>query len=94
MLQYGYIYESTDKRNQILYIGKRKGDFDPEYHGSSLCVNNILNKYGNDIFTTKLIDYAKDKDQLNKMVIAYTKAYRLVHGNAGLYNISKCGESI
>jgi len=54
--KYGYIYESTDKRNGMLYVGQKKGDFNPDYHGSGLIITSIIQKYKNDIFMTRVID--------------------------------------
>jgi len=91
-MNYGYVYETIDKRNGMLYIGRNKGEFDSEYFGSGLIIQNILNKHGSDIFISKPIDWAKSREELNSMEKAYISAYRIVYGKESLYNISNGGE--
>jgi hypothetical protein len=92
MTCYGYVYESIDKRNGMFYVGQSTGEFNPDYHGSGLIIQKIINKYGKDNFTTRLIDYAETLNTLNKKEIAYIFAYRMVYGRKGLYNITGGGE--
>lgn len=87
----GYVYESLDKRNGMLYVGKRKGTFDPTYHGSGDLVLEIIKEYGEDVFSTKLLDQAADSRQLNSLEKAYIAAYRAVYGKKSLYNIADGG---
>ena len=88
---YGYVYESLDKRNGMLYIGKRKGVFDLSYHGSGDAVLEIIEEYGNDVFSTKLLDRAESTRQLNRLEKAYIAAYRTIYGKESLYNIADGG---
>ena len=92
MKQYGYIYESTYKYSGIYYIGKHKGEFEPKYHGSGKVILNIIKKHGNDVISTRMIDHADSKDKLCDLEIAYIKAYRLIYGKKGIYNIADGGE--
>ena len=92
---FGYIYESIDKRNKMIYIGKREQRvFDPDYHGSGKIVLNILKKYGNDIFITRKIDQIDEEDEkrLKEREKDYIKAYRIFYGEDKLYNIADGGD--
>ena len=92
-MNYGYIYESVDKRNGMFYIGKREQKrFDSNYHGSGIWVKNIIKKHENNIFTTRVLDWADSKEELKRKEKAYIKAYRLIYGKDSLYNISDGGD--
>lgn len=89
---YGYIYESIDKRNGMLYIGQRKGQFKPDYHGSGLRIKRIISKCAEDVFTTRLIDQAGSKEELDKKEKSHIAAYRMTYGEHKLYNLSDGGD--
>ena len=90
-MNYGYVYESLDKRNNMLYIGRNKGLFETEYHGSGDRIVNIINKYGNDTFITKVIDWADNLTELKSKEKAYIASYRIIYTRNGLYNIADGG---
>jgi group I intron endonuclease len=89
---YGYIYETMNRHNGMIYIGKLKGKFNSSYYGSGVVLNLAINKYGKDSFAIRIIDYAETKHRLNKMEKAYISAYRTVYGKESMYNISDGGD--
>ncbi len=76
----------------MIYIGKFKGEFNPNYLGSGIVLNRAINKYGKNSFTTRLIDQAKDREELNKIEKAYIFIYRTKYGKQRLYNVSAGGD--
>ena len=89
---YGYIYETINKINGKFYIGKFKGEFNSDYHGSGILLNQAINKYGKNNFFTRLIKYAKNKEQLNNMEKEYILIFRKEYGKKRMYNIANGGE--
>ena len=48
---YGYIYKTTDLRNNKIYVGQHKTKtFDNKYFGSGIVIQQLLQKYGTSIF--------------------------------------------
>jgi len=92
IVNYGYIYETINKKNGMFYIGKSKGIFNPNYYGSGIVLKRAINKYGIDSFHTRLINYVETKKQLNEMEKIYIFVYREMYGREKLYNISNGGD--
>ncbi len=65
MNKFGYIYKTTDKRNNLNYVGKRIGKFKNNYYGSGVLIRPIIKKYGYNIFSRKILDYASNNRDLN-----------------------------
>jgi len=91
-MNYGYIYETTNKKNGMFYIGKSKGFFNPNYHGSGIFLNHAINKYGKNNFHTRLIIYVRTKKQLNEIEKMCILIYRSAYGKKRLYNVSDGGD--
>jgi hypothetical protein len=39
-MDYGYIYKTTNLLNNRIYIGKHKGEYNPNYFGSGLIIGD------------------------------------------------------
>jgi group I intron endonuclease len=89
---YGYIYKTINKKNNKIYIGKRKGVLDTNYFGSGIYLKRALNKYGKDKFKLEIIIYAENRNQLSKLEKQYIKKYRKMFGKENLYNITDGGD--
>ena len=62
----GYIYETTCLETGKIYIGCKVGtpETTSEYFGSGLLFRRALNKYGQDNFVKRIVDFADSKEQL------------------------------
>ena len=78
-MKYGYIYKSTNLINNKIYIGQKKGNFNPTYFGSGTLLRRALLKHGTENFKIEFLVYAKDKEELNslneQMVLQKTSLY-------------------
>ena len=92
MNKFGYIYKTIDLVNNKIYVGKKKGSFDPKYLGSGIVLVNAVKKYGASNFVVEVIVYADDRDELNKLEKDYIAKYRQEVGRETLYNISAGGD--
>ena len=88
----GYVYKTTNILNNKIYIGQKKGEFNPNYFGSGLHVIRAINKYGKDKFKLEVIVYAEDKQKLDELEKQYIAEYREKFGRNNLYNIADGGE--
>lgn len=79
--------------NNKFYIGQKKGEFNPNYYGSSIHVDRSINKHGKHNFKLEVIIYAEDEQKLNELEIQFIKEYREKFGIDALYNISDGGTS-
>lgn len=62
---YGYIYKTTNTVNNKIYVGKHKGKFDENYHGSGIALHNAMKKYDETVFKTELIEECTNLENLN-----------------------------
>ena len=88
---YGYIYRTTNKANGIIYIGQKKGLFNPKYLGSGILIKRAIKKWGKKSFIVEPIAVAMDKESLDNVEIFLISKYRKLHGKENLYNISEGG---
>ena len=88
----GYIYKTTNLTNGRIYIGRRKGEFAPQYLGSGLIIQRAIEKEGKHNFKLEVIVYANDKARLDELEKQYIKEYRDKFGKRFLYNIADGGE--
>lgn len=89
---YGYIYKTTNLINGKIYIGKKKGDFNPNYKGSGTALWNAINKYGWDNFKVEFLCPCFSPEELNeeeRILIAHFDS-RVKQGKG--YNISEGGD--
>lgn len=52
---YGYVYKTTNKLNGKIYVGQKKGVFNPSYFGSSRKLRSDVLRYGEDSFEIEVI---------------------------------------
>ena len=96
---YGYIYKTTDKINNRIYIGQKHSAIflGYKYLGSGLIIRNIVNKCLvdntslEDRFDIELIDTAETKQELNEKEIYYINLFNSRNPDIG-YNITKGGD--
>lgn len=89
---YGYVYKTIDKTNGKLYIGQKKGEFNPKYYGSGLLIQRAIGKRGIKSFKLNIIAYASTKEELDELEKRYITEYRKQFTRDGLYNITDGGE--
>ena len=63
----GYIYKTTNKINQKIYIGKHQSsEYDNRYFGSGKILRRAIEKYGIENFANEMIDTADTDEELNQ----------------------------
>lgn len=87
---FGYIYLTYNRINGKKYIGKRKGKFDPRYVGSGTYLKKAVKKYGIENFAVSVLDWAKDRDELNSKEIKWIEEYDATNCHM-FYNIQYGG---
>lgn len=87
---YGYIYKTTNLLNKKIYIGKRKGKFNPLYKGSGKYLIRALNKYGKENFVSELVEYCDTLEEQNSRERYWISYYRSL--NTPMYNIANGGD--
>ena len=76
---YGYIYLIINKVNGKTYIGQHKSNkywYEDKYMGTGKNLFCAYNKYGKENFEKYLIQYAQNKDELDKAEIFWIAEYR------------------
>jgi group I intron endonuclease len=91
MQGFGYIYKTTNLINGRIYIGQKKGSFDPSYLGSGWILAKALHKYGRENFKLEVIAYGSCREALDELEMKNIAEYREVFGNDFLYNITAGG---
>ena len=92
MKQYGYIYKTTNKENQKIYIGMHKSEtFDENYFGSGVLIKRALQKYGKDAFIVELIEWAKTRNELCNREKYWIKHFDSYNPDVG-YNLAYGGD--
>ena len=89
---YGYIYMTTNLRNNKKYVGKHaRASFDKNYYGSGIVIEKALKKHGKNNFKIEILDWAENKQQLNKKE-KYWIQYLEAIDSEEFYNISPGGD--
>ena len=65
-----YIYKTTNRVNNKVYIGKSMKTFNENYLGSGILLQKAIKKYGKESFSVEVIDTAKT---LDLPVVYFTK---------------------
>jgi hypothetical protein len=97
---YGYIYKVVNTRNNKVYIGqttlkphKRWNshlcELRNNYHNNSH-LQHSFNKYGESNFKFTVLNYATNKETLDKLESGYIQKYNSIDGNCG-YNLETGG---
>ena len=89
---YGYVYKTTNKVNNKIYIGQKKSPvfLGNKYFGSGKYLKHAINKYGEQNFCVELVECAESKEELSNLEIFYIKKYNSTNSDIG-YNIAKGG---
>lgn len=88
---YGYIFETKNLLNGMMYIGLRSKSFHPRYFGSGKRLKPALRKYGKDNFSIKVIAHASSYSEINKLEKKFISLYRKKFGEEMLYNLDDGG---
>jgi len=92
MNYYGYIYKTTDRMTNKIYVGQRKGEFDPKYKGSGKKLKPELKNRPDD-FSVELVTYCRTLEELNCYEVFNIKRLDARNPDVG-YNISMGGKVI
>ena len=89
---YGYIYKTTNKQNNKIYVGQKKSDkfLKENYLGSGVALHRAIDKYGKNSFIVELLDTAETKDELNEKEIYWIDKLGARNTDIG-YNIATGG---
>ena len=88
----GYIYKTTNKINQKVYIGKHQSsEYDEKYFGSGKILRRAIEKYGLENFSNEIIDTADTDEELNEKEKYYIKHYKDLYGK-DCYNLASGGD--
>lgn len=90
---YGYIYKTTNLVNNKIYIGQKKSKnfLKEEYLGSGVRLNSSIQHYGKDKFKVELIEWCKNKKELDEREKFWIKEYNSRDPEIG-YNITIGGD--
>lgn len=91
---YGYIYKTTNKVNNKIYIGQKKSDkfLNEKYLGSGVRLKSAIKHYGKTNFTVDLLQECFSEEELNEREIYYIKKYDSQNPDIG-YNLQAGGNS-
>ena len=76
----------------MIYIGKKKSDFDRNYTGSGVRIRNAVNKHGRDNFAVIMLGQATDTKSLNILEKYYIAYYEKLVGKEMMYNLTAGGD--
>lgn len=91
---YGYIYKTTNKLNNKIYIGQKKSDkfLFEKYLGSGLKLKSAIDHYGEYSFKVELIEECDSFESLNEREIYWIAYFNSTDPEIG-YNISLGGNT-
>lgn len=99
-LPYGYIYLTTNLINGKQYIGQHKSSkFHSSYKGSGKILKQAIEKYGKENFSTKVLEWCFNRDELAEREKYWIAFYDATNNNnwynitAGGYGVQLYGES-
>jgi hypothetical protein len=92
MNNYGYIYKTTNLLNNKVYVGQKKGKFDPDYFGSGVIIKQAIQKNGRVNFTVIIIKNAVTKEEADLLEKKYIADHRQALGRWNVYNIAGGGD--
>ena len=100
---YYLIYKTTNNVNGKIYIGKhRTNNIDDGSMGSGTLLKLAILKYGVDSFTTEILHYLNDEDEMNSKereivnedFVKLTSNYNIdIGGKGGFYNVNLTGRN-
>lgn len=87
-----FIYKLTDKRNGNMYVGKSKRNSTSSYFSGGKIVNDIVKKFGKDIFEREIIiEGDLTHDELSAAEIFYISWFNTYEDDRH-YNLTKGGD--
>lgn len=89
----GYIYKTTNKINNKIYIGQHKTNkdsIDEKYYGSGKLLLEAIEKYGKENFEVEILEWCETEEELNNKEIYWIKTLKSTTKNNN-YNISDGG---
>lgn len=86
---YGFVYKITNTINGKAYVGQHIGLDFGEYCGSGVMLHRAYKKYGMDVFTRDILEYASTKEELNFLERFYIQHENTLIPNG--YNIATGG---
>ena len=91
---YGYIYKTTNKVNNKIYIGQKKSDkfLNEKYLGSGARLKSAIKHYGKNNFTVDLLQECFSEEELNEREIYFIQKYDSQNPDIG-YNLQAGGDS-
>jgi len=91
-MEYGYIYKTTNKLDNKIYIGQHKcsSKLDIKYYGKGKYISLAIKKYGKDNFINEAIVYVDDKEEADILETYYIKKYDCLWPKG--YNFALGGE--
>lgn len=88
---YGYIYKTTNKANNKIYIGQhRASEHDINYIGSGKLIKRAINKYGLDNFSNEVITMCDSQEEMDNTEIEMINRFKSTNLKNG-YNIARGG---
>ncbi len=88
---YGYVYKTTDLRNNKIYIGQHKSEqYDDKYYGSGIIITSLIKKYGTQNFKNEILCECASAEELNDKEIEFIAQYDARNPEIG-YNIATGG---
>lgn len=74
---FGYIYKTSCKVNDLIYIGKKESStFIPSYRGSGLNLKKAMKEFGEENFETTVIKWCNTLSELNKCEKYFIEIYK------------------
>lgn len=90
---FGYIYITTNKVNDKIYIGQHKSQsHDKNYLGSGTILKQAVKKYGEADFSNEILLECDDKEELDIAEKYFIKHYKEL--GYSMYNIAEGGDGI
>lgn len=85
---FGYVYKTTNKVNNKIYVGKHKSNrFDENYLGSGVLLSSAIKKYGKENFITEVLEWCDNDSLLNDAEIYWIARLNSQDKSIG-YNIA------
>lgn len=89
---YGYVYVTTNKLNNKVYIGQhRKQEYDNAYYGSGQLIKQAIIDDGIDNFSNEILAQCQSQQEMNDKEKFYIKSFDSLYQNGKGYNISGGG---
>lgn len=86
-----YIYLTTDHIHNKKYIGKHFGELNDDYYGSGNIIKRIIDKYGKDRLSKKILYISETAEENNLKEKEFIALYNAVE-SSDFYNISSGGD--